>query len=48
MATTQWAKSPKKTVRRSAFFVNSTLKKQCHIVKNTFLQIAISVILPTG
>jgi len=31
MAITQWAKSPKKT----AFFVNSALKIQCQIVKNT-------------
>jgi len=31
-----------KTVWRSAFFVNSTLKVQCDIVKNTLLQTAFS------
>jgi len=34
-----------KTVRRSAFFVNSALKIQCNIVKNTLLQTAFSAIL---
>jgi len=29
-------------------FVNSALKIQCHVVKNTHLQTAFSVILPTG
>jgi len=37
---TQWAKSPRKTVWRSAFFVNSALEIRCHIVKNTLLQSA--------
>jgi len=41
----QWAK---KTVQRSAFFVNSVLKIQCRIVKNTLLQTAFLAILPTG
>jgi len=41
----QWAKSPKnKTVRRGAFFVISALKIECHVVKNTLLQSAFSVI----
>jgi len=36
-----------KTVWRSAFCVYSALKIQCHIVKNTPLQTALSAILPT-
>jgi len=40
-------KITKKKVWRSAFFVDSELKIQCHIVKNTHLQTAFSVILPT-
>jgi len=43
----QWAKSPKNS--RSAYFVNSALKIQCHIVENSLgLQTAFSTILPTG
>jgi len=29
-------------------FVNSELKKECHVVKNTLLQTAFPAILPTG
>jgi len=32
----------------SDVFVNSALKIQCHVVDNTLLQTAFSVILPTG
>jgi len=44
---TQWAKLPKKSLKK-CIFDNSALKIQCHVVKNTFLQIAFSEILPTG
>jgi len=30
----------KKTVRRSAFFINSALKLQCHIAKNTGIKVS--------
>jgi len=40
----------KKTINslKECVFVNSALNIHCHIVKNTFLQIAFSAILPTG
>jgi len=41
----QSAKSPKKQSEVNVFFVNSALKMQCHVVKNTLLQTAFSVIL---
>jgi len=33
---------------KECVYVNSSLKIQCHIVKNTLLQTAFSAILPTG
>jgi len=39
-------KNRQKAVWRSAFLVNSALKIQCHIVKNTLPQAAFSAILP--
>jgi len=42
------SKIAKKTVRRSAFFGNSALKIQCHIIKYTLKQTAFLAILPTG
>jgi len=49
----EWRTSPvgkiaKKTVWKSACFVKSALKTQCHVVKNTLLRTSFSVILPTG
>jgi len=47
--TSQWAKSPKNSLKEEYIFVNSALKIQCHhVVKNTLLQTAFSAILPTG
>jgi len=43
----KWAKSPKKQSERVRFYVNSVLKRQCHVDKNTLLQIAFSAILLT-
>jgi len=33
---------------KECIFVNSALKIQCHVVKNTLLETAFSAILPTG
>jgi len=41
-------KNHQKAVCRSAFFINSELKLQCHIVQNTLLQTVLLAILPTG
>jgi len=45
---TQWAKLPRKQSEGARLCINSALKIQCHIVKNTHLQTAFSAILPTG
>jgi len=41
-------KIAKNSLKECVFFVNSALKIQCHIVKNTLLQMAFSGIFPTG
>jgi len=43
----QWAKSLKNSLKEY-IFINSALKMQCRVVKNTLVQTAFSVILPTG
>jgi len=41
-------KIPENQPMKPVFFVNSALKIQCNIVKNTLLQTAFSAIFPTG
>jgi len=41
-------KIAKKNTLKECSFVNSALKIQCHIIKNTLPQTALSEILPTG
>jgi len=47
IVTSQWTESPKNNLKECVY-VNSALKIQCHIDKNTFLQTAFSAILSTG
>jgi len=37
-----------KSSLKECVFVNSALKRQCHVVKNALLKTAFSAILPTG